>query len=124
MRGSGTVGASRNIASANMMLDGEAPDLLTSVSGEAERAGTVPNVGSPGNLQRFIPQATGDNARFYDSEFKLFNYMANKLGPSSDAVSGAIQLHSELPLCVSCNSVLNQFMNAYPNIDIIISTGR
>ena len=97
--------------------------MLSSVSGDAERAGTVPTVGSEGNPQRFIPQATGSNTRFSDTEFKLLNSIANRLGPSSDSITGTINLHSELPMCDSCSSVVSQFRDMFPGIDLNVTTG-
>jgi RHS repeat-associated protein len=123
LRNSGTVGGGRNIAGANVAIDGQAPDLLLSVSGQAERAGTVPGIGAAGNPQRFIPTATGVNNRFADSEFKLLNFVANRLGASSDTVSGTIDLHSELPVCTSCGSVIGQFQRAFPNVTVNVTTG-
>jgi RHS repeat-associated protein len=120
-RTAGGIGASRNVA--GMTLEaGNTRISGVAVSGAASRAGMVPNVGSAGNLQRFVPTATGNNARYFDSEFKLLNYAANQLGPSSN-VGGVLRLHSELPVCSSCSSVINQFTSAYPNIRIFITTG-
>jgi RHS repeat-associated protein len=123
LRSAGTVGAKRNIAGARVAIDGQDPEVLLSASGDAARAGTVPGVGTAGNPQRFIPTATGANNRFSDSEFKLLNYIANRLGPSSDSVSGTIDLHSELAVCPSCNSVISQFREAFPNVTINVTTG-
>jgi hypothetical protein len=123
LRDSGTVSAKRNIAAAEVGIDGQGSYVLRSVSGSAERAGSVSEVGTEGNPQRFIPQATGSNARFSDTEFKLLNQIANNLGPSSDSVSGSVNLYSELPLCASCSSVAGQFQESFPNIDLNITTG-
>ncbi|MFE9559292.1 RHS repeat-associated core domain-containing protein [Streptomyces sp. NPDC006703] len=123
LRASGQVGAKRNIAAAEVALDGQDSYVLRSVSGDAERAGTVPTVGSHGNPQRFMPQTTGSNTRFSDTEFKLLNHIANRLGPSSESITGTINLHSELPLCPSCSSVVSQFRGAFPNIQFNVTTG-
>ncbi|MGH3377843.1 MAG: deaminase domain-containing protein [Actinoallomurus sp.] len=45
---------------------------------------------------------------FDDTEFKLLNYIANRLGPSSSSVSGSVRMYSELPACRSCSPVINQ----------------
>ncbi|NLT57113.1 MAG: hypothetical protein GXX79_21635 [Actinomycetales bacterium] len=123
LRSSGTVGAKRNIAAAEVSIEGGDSYVAASVSGVAERMGTVSNVGTKGNPQRFIPTATGGNSRFYDSEYKLLNHVANRLGPSSSKVTGSINLHSELPVCASCSSVVGQFQQAFPGIRINITTG-
>ncbi len=106
-----------------MTIDLDGLELsATAVSGAAARPGTVLNVRASGNVQRFVPTATEANSRFFDAEFKLLNYAANILGPSSE-VSGVIRLHTELPVCTSCGSVIDQFRSAYPNIQLIVTTG-
>lgn len=123
LRSTGTVGRKRNIAAAEVNIKGNGSNTLLSASGEGIRAGTVPEVGSPGNPQQFISRVTGNNTRYYDSEFKLLNYIANQLGPSSKKIRGTINLHSERPPCISCSSVIAQFREAFPNIKINITTG-
>jgi hypothetical protein len=123
LRRTGDVGKRRNIAAAEVNIKGDKPITLISASGDAIRAGTVPEVGSHGNPQRFMPRATGKNSRFYDSEFKLLNYIANQIGPPSKKIRGTINLHSELPICISCSSVIGEFKEAFPNIKIKITTG-
>jgi hypothetical protein len=123
LRASGQVGAKRNIAAAEVSIHGQDSYLLSSVSGDAERAGTVATVGAEGNPQRFVPQTTGSNTRFSDTEFKLLNHIANRLGPSSESITGSINLHSERPLCDSCSSIVSQFRETFPGIDLNVTTG-
>jgi RHS repeat-associated protein len=120
---SGTVGWKSNIASADVAIDGQGSYVVSSVSGDDVRLGTVPNVGTPGNPVRFIPTATGKNSRVYDTEYKLLNYIANKLGSPSSSVRGKIHLHSERKICPSCNSVISQFEKDFPNVVIKTSIG-
>jgi hypothetical protein len=123
LRASGSAGAKRNIAAAEVSIEGTGSYLLRSVSGATGRPGMVPGVGSPGNPQRFLPTATGSNNRFSDTEFKILNSIANKLGPSSSSVRGTITLYSELPVCSSCSSVISQFSAAFPNVVLNVTTG-
>jgi len=118
----GPISAKDNIAAAAVNIEGRAPQMLTSVSGQSPRAGTVPEVGTPGNPQRFIPTATGSNTRISDSEYKILNYLANQLGRSSPDVRGSVWIHSELPVCSSCNSIIRQFEAAFPNVDVLPPT--
>lgn len=92
-------------------------------AGQRTKHGLVASVGSANNPQRFISRTTGgDNPRLFDSEFKLLNYAANALGPPSD-VAGTLRLHSELPVCRSCSSVISDFQRAYPNIRVSVTEG-
>jgi hypothetical protein len=116
--------ADANIAAATVDVDGVDPMLLASVSGQKTRDGMVPEVG-PHNPQRYIPRRLGKtekNNRTTDSEFKILNYVANKLGPSSPNARGTVRLHSELPVCDSCQSVLSQFRADFPNVRVIVTT--
>ncbi|MEV4081146.1 deaminase domain-containing protein [Nonomuraea fuscirosea] len=121
LRGS-NVRPSRNVAGAEVSIDGKAPYRLGSVSG-GPRNGTVPPVGSPGNPQRYIPTASGNNIRIADTEVKILNYIANQLGQSSASIRGTINLRSEFDVCVSCQSVINQFKAEFPNITVNVTTG-
>ncbi|WP_144056931.1 polymorphic toxin-type HINT domain-containing protein [Micromonospora lupini] len=125
LRASGTVASKRNIAAAEVKIDGKAPVLMRSVSGGASRSGMVANVGEHGNPQRLIPQVLrgGKNNRFFDTEFKILNQLANDLGPSSSSITGRVDLHTELPVCGSCSSVIAQFNGMFPGIRVSVTTG-
>ncbi|MCD5360615.1 hemagglutinin repeat-containing protein [Chromobacterium aquaticum] len=56
-----------------------------------------------------------------DTEFKILENIAQKLGPSSN-VSGTINLLSEKAVCPSCRSVVDQFRLRYPNIKLNVFT--
>ncbi|BBH12474.1 hemagglutinin repeat-containing protein [Chromobacterium haemolyticum] len=66
-----------------------------------------------------------NSARAYlrdsDTEFKILENIAQKLGPSSN-VSGTINLLSEKAVCPSCRSVVDQFRLRYPNIKLNVFT--
>ncbi|WP_354598968.1 deaminase domain-containing protein [Streptomyces sp. JL1001] len=80
-------------------------------------------VPSPGDVhagypQRYIP--VGETA---DSEAKVFNYLADKMGPPGEGVSGTIQLHTQRPMCDSCSGVMDSFQKDYPDVRVIVTNG-
>lgn len=62
---------------------------------------------------------TGAWDRCRDTEFKILNEIANKLGNNTKAY-GKIKLYTDLDCCPSCKSVIRQFQERYPDIDIEI----
>jgi filamentous hemagglutinin len=69
-------------------------------------------------------QRAGDPVpRQTDTEFKILDDVARRLGPNREA-SGTIDLFTERPPCVSCNNVIrDQFKARYPSIDLRIHHG-
>jgi hypothetical protein len=55
--------------------------------------------------------------RSIDSEAKILNNIATKLGDNTSA-SGTINLLTERALCASCSNVIQQFQAKYPNITV------
>ncbi|MHA5048801.1 deaminase domain-containing protein [Streptomyces sp. SD15] len=94
--------------------------VLVATSGREARKGMVPSpldaVG--GYPQRYVPVG-----RASDSEQKIFNYLADKLGPPNDYASGTIGLHSQRVMCDSCDGVMRSFQSDYPNIRIVVTEG-
>lgn len=109
------VGSKRNITFADYEIDGKIGELI-GVSGNAERAGTV---GFPEN-RMFETVSTGNNPRTVDSEVKILENLALNL---SKDFSGKEYLFSELPFCISCSGVINQFKLKFPLIEIIVGHG-
>jgi len=91
--------------------------IIVGVSGQATRPGTVPVPSDP----VFETVQTGNNPRTFDAENKILENLAKQLGPDS---KGVVYLHSELDICVSCSGVISQFQQKFPNITVIITTGR
>lgn len=60
----------------------------------------------------------GRDANF-DSEAKILEDIAHKLGDNRNAV-GNITLYTELAPCPSCQYVINQFRERYPNINLTV----
>ncbi|MCC3380544.1 deaminase domain-containing protein [Paenibacillus farraposensis] len=52
-----------------------------------------------------------------DTEYKILNDLANRLGDNPNA-TGKIKLFTEKDTCGSCNKIIQQFDKKYPNITI------
>lgn len=61
--------------------------------------------------------------RKYDAESKILEEIAEKIGNKTN-VSGKILLYTERKCCPSCEYVIQQFMDKYPNIIITIIKGK
>jgi hypothetical protein len=109
------VGVKRNIAFAEFDINGRTGELI-GISGKAERPGTV---GVP-KQRRFETITTGNNPRTLDAEVKILEEMATRIPKNS---KGTIHLFSELPICVSCSGVIQQFEKQFPNIELIVTHG-
>ncbi|MBD5550613.1 MAG: hypothetical protein HDQ96_05470 [Lachnospiraceae bacterium] len=55
--------------------------------------------------------------RDVDTEYKILSDIQSKLGDNYSA-SGKIKLYTELEPCPSCQSIIKQFKEMYPNIDV------
>lgn len=55
--------------------------------------------------------------RDVDSEYKIINHIANRLGDNYSA-SGTIRLFTERDTCNSCNRIIKEFKEKYSNITI------
>ncbi|MED1948092.1 MULTISPECIES: deaminase domain-containing protein [Brevibacillus] len=55
--------------------------------------------------------------RATDTEFKILNEIATKLGENKEAV-GKIKMYTDLDCCPSCSNVIGQFKEKYPKIEI------
>ncbi len=75
--------------------------------------------------------ATGTSGtwlRDTDSEFKMLNDLAKRLGgvkggSKITSVEGSIKIVSENPYCASCAGVIQQFHNMFPKINLILVDG-
>lgn len=75
-------------------------------------------------------EATGVSGawqRITDSEYRMLNKLANDLGGHSGEsythINGALKIVSENPYCISCQGVIQQFNDMFPNIEIILIDG-
>ncbi len=70
---------------------------------------------------QFEPSVDSRTGRLMDTdaEYKVFSAIADTLELSYDrGVKGNLYLYSELQPCESCNNVLKQFKEKFPNINI------
>jgi hypothetical protein len=62
-----------------------------------------------------------------DSEYKMLNKLANdlegKTGNIYPNIMGEIKIVSENPYCISCQGIVQQFNEMYPNIKLILIDG-
>ncbi|MEW7278177.1 deaminase domain-containing protein [Aquimarina sp. 2201CG1-2-11] len=74
---------------------------------------------------------TGSNGttwlRNTDSEFKMLNKLADDLGgvkgQVNDKITGTLKIVSENPYCASCQGIIQQFSDMFPNIEIKLIDG-
>ncbi|WP_039910029.1 deaminase domain-containing protein [Acinetobacter soli] len=118
-----TIKKSGNAASAELKIEGITDSKLLAHSrintSDPERniVGTTYGIFKTEKL----PTASGMMVdRATDSEAKIFEYLAQKLGNRSLA-KGSITIMTERPACSSCLGVAEQFKSKYPNITVIIT---
>jgi len=62
-----------------------------------------------------------------DSEYKMLNKLASDLGGAQGVVkaniAGEIKIISELPYCASCQGIIKQFNEMFPNVKLILVDG-
>lgn len=75
-------------------------------------------------------EATGSSGtwlRITDSEYRMLNDLAQKLGgvkgKSFPEITGTLKIVSENPYCTSCQGVIQQFSEMFPNIEIKLIDG-
>ncbi|QTU10170.1 hypothetical protein HUT24_24090 [Pseudomonas protegens] len=74
--------------------------------------------GSGNFVAQIVPNKAGDPVyRGTDSEYKILDNIADQLG-GNRAVSGAVNIFTEKPACVSCLGAGEQFNEIYPNITV------
>ena len=110
-----TVGQGRNIAVAEVNIAGGGTQELIGVSGQAARPGTV---GNP--TQRLFETFEVGHSRAFDSEVKILEDVASRISPET---RGTINLFSERAVCDSCSSVINQFRQMFPNMNVNVTSG-
>ncbi|WP_240905184.1 deaminase domain-containing protein [Flagellimonas oceani] len=70
---------------------------------------------------------SGSWVRITDSEYRMLNDLAKKLGgvknQVNDKIEGTLKIVSENPYCTSCQGVIQQFSEMFPNIEIKLIDG-
>lgn len=110
------IGGTRNVAVAEYWIDGKAGELIA-VSGSALRPGTVNPPTEP-----VFAAFDFDWDRALDSEYKILEELAAELG-TARPLSGVVHIYSELPICASCSSVIQQFEDRY-GVEVLVAYGR
>lgn len=75
-------------------------------------------------------EATGSSGtwlRITDSEFRMLNDLAEQLGGVKNQAfpitTGSVKIVSQNPYCASCQGVIQQFSDMFPNIEITLIDG-
>lgn len=110
-------------------VDGSKLDLLDNGKTKMWRSSN-PTVDDPQIFKAI--EVTGDNGKTWlrnsDSEYKMLNKLAERLGAkrSTDIfpdVRGNMKVISENPYCKSCQGVLQQFNEMFPNLKLTLIDG-
>lgn len=71
--------------------------------------------------------SSGTWLRNADSEYKMLNKLANDLGGEASMkypnITGELKIISENPYCISCQGIIQQFNEMFPNIKLILIDG-
>ncbi len=108
--------AGKNFAKIEFEISGERGTIYA-MSGQKSPQGTV---SIPGN-RRFVTVDVRGRTRAFDSEVKMFEYLADNYDVGSH---GKITLKSELIVCPSCKGVTSQFDEMFKGlIEIEVRSG-
>jgi hypothetical protein len=110
----------KNVGFANIKLQGQESRVVAH-SGEISKNGTV---SSP--QKRFFKTNTTreGNTRQFEVELKILEDFANKHFKNSKEIKGEIYLFTELPPCLSCTEVFQQFREMFPNVRLEVASGE
>lgn len=109
---------SRNLAIMDYNVEGLGSGRAIAVSGPNRPPGTVDLPTHP----MFKP-SIDKWLRDTDSEYKLFEYLGG--GIKNNNARGSLFIYTERAPCNSCgDTILNQFIQRFPNIKVTIETGN
>src|SRR5690606_20182638 len=63
----------------------------------------------------------GSHQAPFDSEGKVLEDLAQNL---TENATGRVEIYTERPPCTSCQNVIDQFIDAYPGIEVRVARGR
>ncbi|CAN1213550.1 Deaminase [Tumidithrix helvetica PCC 7403] len=106
---------SRNVAIARCWIE-ETFFELFAISGKTDRKGSV---GLPKQVMFELLDPPPGHFRGLDSEYKLLEEIASRY-TQNKSIKGRIELFTERKPCLSCCYVINQFRQAFPNIELSI----
>jgi hypothetical protein len=117
LRESLDVSKRKNIAFADVTLNGKPTETLVGVSGDTDRPGAVPKSGETN-----LPTLVIGHTREFDSEKKILEHLASELGDNT-AAKGTVNLFSERPVCAGCSVAISTFQKKYPGVVVNIVMG-
>ena len=103
----------RNVAVGEGHIDGVDIGEVIGISGKR-----APGVDMPEN--RIFKTTVDGHPRDLDSEVFVLENIAQRLNPNS---KGTIRLLSERAVCNSCEGVIKQFKEKFPNVKLVIRAG-
>jgi putative deaminase of polymorphic toxin system len=120
-----TVGRTANVAALNAEIAGMDRISTVAASGSAARPGGVGMASSPVFTPTIASGTAGGPAylRNADAEYKLLEDLASRLGGPSASLTGRVTIFSERMACDSCMSVIQQFQERFPQIEVVIING-
>ena len=104
----------RNVAYGEGHVDGIDLGEIVGVSGNRGPGADMPE-------NRIFTTSVDGHPRDLDSEVFVLENMAQKISPNS---TGNIFLVSERTVCTSCQGVISQFREMFPNINLIVRAGQ
>jgi RHS repeat-associated protein len=107
----------RNIGLMDANIEGKRIRLQYAISGSTEESNPPGAVGNP-TARRFKFKNAGAQPRGFDTEVKLLENLAESLTPDS---SGVVNLFTERQPCPSCAPMLQEFSEAFPNIQLNVT---
>ncbi|RMR54455.1 hypothetical protein ALP83_200128 [Pseudomonas syringae pv. actinidiae] len=112
----GALSSETMVMKAYSQFDARVEEFLPKPSGDLSSWILKPQV----STSKYVGTAEG-YLRDMDTEFKILETLAQRLGPNSPA-SGRINLISEKMVCPSCTNIVTQFRERYPNIQLNVFT--
>lgn len=108
---------SGNVAVAEIDIPG-LPKQMAAHSQVSEAGKGLIGSGSGNFTAQTVPNKAGDMVyRGIDTEYKILDNIADKLGSNTSA-RGTVNILTEKPACASCLNVVEQFKAKYPNITV------
>ena len=108
--------AKPNIAIARCSINGEIFELFAVSGTKVLCQGAVGLPKTP--IFKLLDPPPG-RYRGYDSEYKLLEEIASRYTQNKN-VQGKIDLFTERPPCLSCQDIIRQFRQTFPNIELSV----
>ena len=111
----------RNIAITICNIDSDKIELYA-ISGKKSRVNNeCKAIDSPTSpIFKLLDPPPGRD-RKYDSEYKLLEEIASRY-TQNQKLTGTIELFTQREMCISCEYVLGQFQQMFPNIKVTVTT--